>query len=45
VVAHWVMSWLSASHNSYIRSFVSHLLLFTMSPSVSPTNNRQSISE
>ncbi len=24
VVAHWVISWLSASHNSYIRSFVSH---------------------
>ncbi len=28
VVAHWVMSWLSASHNSYIRSFVSHPQLF-----------------
>jgi len=26
------MSWLSASHNRYIRSFVSHPLYFSMSP-------------
>ena len=32
MVAHWVMSWLSASHNSYIHSFVSHPLYFSMSP-------------
>jgi hypothetical protein len=32
VVARWVMSWLSASHNRYIRSFVSHPLYFSMSP-------------
>src|SRR5271166_3686825 len=46
VVAHWVMSWLSVSHNSYIRSFVSHLFDFTgywplFSPIMRPPSYRQ----